>query len=457
MDTVPLSSELRLEYPTPSRQLVSGLCDELDTARSALRERDTSSLIGALGDAGERFLDPGDPLRRTALERLPAASGLSAAMAGVVLDNMARDWTADRLTELVASEFPDPGVLDRFRPGVGRTRVRAMGHGLVLQVGAGNVPGVSVGGAIRALLLRSAILLKPGLHDAVLPVLFARALAERDPALSAAFTVLYWPGGSEAAEAEALTRADLAVVYGGGDTVSSIRARLPATTGLVAYPHRVSVGLIGREGVTSAIADSTAEIGARAVATFDQRGCVSPHAFWVEEGGDVAPAEWAELLAGAMSALETELPAGAPTAAAASAIQQLRGAWELKEASGSGARVLRSPGVEWTVVYDPDPVFVPSCLGRFVWVRPVRDLGRAAELIREIGPHLQTIGLCGAAERTGELVERLGRAGASRVTALERMAWPPPWWHHDGTGPLRALTRWVDWETDSRGVAEEAR
>ncbi len=446
MDTVSVTDDFRLEYPSPTAQLAHGLCDELDEASLALHERDTASLVRALGDAGERFLDPEDPLRREALEFLPAASGFSAPMAEVVLDHMARDWTADGLTELIKSEFPDTGVLEGFRPGAGTTRVRAMGHGLVLQVGAGNVPGVSVGGVTRALLLRSAVLLKTGLHDAVLPVLFARALAERDPGLSAALTVVYWPGGSEAAEAEALTRAGLVVVYGGTDTVSSIRARLPATAGLIAYPHRVSVALVGREALATTAAEGTAEMGARAVATFDQRGCVSPHAFWVEEGGDVGPAAWAELLGRGMSTIETELPSGAPTAATASAIHQLRGAWELKEASGSGVRVFRSPSTEWTVVYDPDQAFAPSCLGRFVWVKPVRDLGQAPGIARAIGPHLQTVGLCGAGERTGELVERLGRAGASRVTTLEGMAWPPPWWHHDGTGPLHALSRWVDWE-----------
>ena len=445
--TAPVNDRLRLRFPTPDPTFARHLCDHLAQAGDRLRERPTDSLIESLGRAGARFLDAADPIREAALDLLPAAAGLSPAMAREVVDGMARDWTADRLARVVRSQFPDPGVLEGFRPGPGGSRVRAFGHRLVVQLGAGNVAGVSVGGVARALLARSPVLLKPGLHDAVLPVLFARALAECDPELAAALVVLYWPGGGRAAvEAEALARAGLVVVYGGADAVGDVRARLPATTPLVAYTHRVGVALVGREALVGGRADRTAMDGARAVAAFDQRGCVSPHLFWVEEGGAVTPAEWAARLATAMAAVEADLPAGPIAPEVASRVQQLRGTWELKQAGGEGARVLRPGGPEWTVVYDPDPTFSPSCLGRFAWVKPVPDLDRVAHLLEELRPFLQTAGLCGAGARAPALVERLGRAGVSRVTSLRRMAWPPAWWHHDGGDPLRALVRWVDWE-----------
>jgi hypothetical protein len=41
-----------------------------------------------------------------------------------------------------------------------------------------------------------------------------------------------------------------------------------------------------------------------------------------------------------------------------------------------------------------------------------------------------------------------GKLGASRVVPLGSMAWPPPWWHHDGHPPLRDLVRWCDLEMD---------
>ena len=292
------------------------------------------------------------------------------------------------------------------------------------------------------------MLLKPGLHDAVLPVLYARALADCDPELAAAVAVLYWPGGAAAVEAEVLARADTVVVYGGADTVEAVRARIPATTSLVAYTHRVGVALVGREALARRRAERTALDAARAAATFDQRGCVSPHLFWVEEGGALTPAGWAARLASAMAGVERDLPAGPVPPEVASQVQQLRGTWELKQAAGDGTSVFRPAGLEWTVVYDPDPAFSPSSLGRFVWVKPVPDLERVAGLLAGLRPFLQTAALCGAGWRAPSLVEHLGRAGISRVTSLRRMAWPPAWWHHDGGDPLRALVRWVDWEVE---------
>ena len=446
--TASVSDDLRLRFPAPDPAFARRVCDHLVEAGARLHERRTDSLVASLGRAGERFLDPADPIRRAALDLLPAATGLSTAMAREVLDGMARDWTADRLARLVRAQFPDPAVLDGFRPGPGGSRVRAFGHRLIVQLGAGNVAGVSVGGVARALLARSPVLLKPGLHDAVLPVLYARALADCDPALAAALAVLYWPGGADTVEAEVLARAGLVVVYGGAGTVEAVRGRLPAATPLVAYSHRVGVALVGREALAAGRADRTARAAARAVAAFDQRGCVSPHLFWVEEGGALTPDGWAARLAAAMAAVERDLPAGPTPPEVASQVQQLRGTWELKQAAGEGARVFRPAGAEWTVVYDPDPAFSPSCLGRFAWVKPVRDLERVAGLLAGLRPFLQTAALCGAGARAASLAEQLGAAGVTRVASLQRMAWPPAWWHHDGGDPMRALVRWVDWEVE---------
>ena len=141
-------------------------------------------------------------------------------------------------------------------------------------------------------------------------MLYARALADCDPGLAAALAVLYWPGGAGTVEAEVLARAGLVVVYGGAGTVEAVRGRLPAATPLVAYSHRVGVALVGREALAAGRADRTARAAARAVAAFDQRGCVSPHLFWVEEGGALTPAGWAARLAAAMAAVERDLPAG---------------------------------------------------------------------------------------------------------------------------------------------------
>lgn len=435
-------------------RLEAGAAREIERAlRKARAEhlvgRGTESIARVLGRVGSRFLDAGDPLRKRALEVLPSTAGISEPMAREVVDGMARDWIPDRLLTLLHAEFDgDPSVLDGFRRSERMgAEVRAVGPELCFQVCAGTVPGVSVTAMIRGLLVKSAVVLKPGRDDTVLPVLFARGLAEEDPELAASVAVLYWPGGREAVEQAFLDAAEAVVVYGSDDTVRSLRDRTPVTSTFVAYHHRVSAGLVGRSGLAdSRSAAETADRAALSTAIFDQRGCVSPHVLYVERGGGVAPSAWADELARALRELETRLPSGPLRPDEASEIQQLRGTAELRAAAGEGVRVLHGGRDPWTVLVEEESGFRPSCLGRVIRVRPVDDLTAAVDELTELGRFLQTVALDGVGARREGLAERLARIGAVRITTLERAPWPPAWWHHDGAGALRALVRWVDLE-----------
>ena len=437
-------------YPVLSSEAMRGLCASLRGSREALLSHAVLDIAASLGAVGARFGSSGDPLREAALSLLPHTAGLSPPMAELVLDGMARDWTEPRLLELLEAEFADPRVLDTFQAGA-RGSSRALGSPLTLHIGSGTVPGVSVTSLIRALLVKSAVLVKPGLGDVVLPNLFLRGLEEHAPEIAAAAAVLYWPGGegpASDAEAAALAEADAVIVYGSDDTIRDVRSRTPASVRLVAYHHRLSLGLVGAEALTGdEMARATATSVALAVATFDQRGCVSPHLVYVERGGAVSPHALAGLLAEALEALEREIPSGAITPEEASAVHQIRGAAELRMAAGEDVAVYAGGEAPWTVIYEPEPDFKPSCLNRVLRVVPVRKLVDVVPHLVRVRRHLQTVAVVGAGEvEAVELHESLARAGALRITGFEAAPWPPPWWHHDGMGPLNTLVRWVDAE-----------
>ncbi len=447
--TIPGGPEVRL--PLLEEGWAARASRALRSAREVvLRERTAAGLARTLGRVGRRFLDPADPLRKEALRRLPEAAGLSGPMSLAVLDGMAADWTEERLLRLLAAELGDAAVLDGFRPepdtaDTGRS-VRATGPALSLHVAAGNVPGVGTTSMIRSLLVKSAVVAKPALGDVLLPVLWARGLAEEDPALARAVAVVYWPGGSGPVEGDLLREADAVIAYGSDETVRSLRRRVPVGTRFVAYPHRVSVGVVGREALTPDRAGRAAASAARAVALFDQRGCVSPHVLYVEEGGEVDPDGWCELLAGALDGLERELPGGPLLPGEASELHQLRGVEEMREAAGEGVRVRSGGGAAWTVILDPDPTFRASCLNRVVRVTPVAGALDVTEPLGAVGGRLQSVGVAGLGARLGSVAEVLAAAGAVRIAPFERIPFPPAWWHHDGRGPLRDLLRWTDLE-----------
>ena len=421
------------------------LASRLRGSGEVLRSRPVDDLIETLGRVGSRFLEPGDPLRAQALEALPSTTGLSPEMAAAVLDGMAADWTPERLARTVKADFPDPRVLDGFVPG-DRRSLRALGPGLCFQLVSGSVPGVGATALLRSLLVKAPTLVKPGRGDVVLPVLLARALREEDPEVGRALAVVYWPGGRQELEDVALQAADVVTAYGGDANVGTLRRRTPVTTRFLAYHHRVSVGVVGREGLADACVHRVVSGVAGAVAFFDQRGCVSPQIVFVEEGGSVEPWTFAERLAHALAEVETRLPAGHLDAQEASALHQARGTAEVMAASGTGVRVLHGDDATWTVIYDPAGTVELACVGRVVRVRPVKDVSQIPVRLHSLRGHLQTVAWAGLDERLAPLAEALARAGATRIAPFDAAPFPPAGWRHDGRGPLEELVRWVDLE-----------
>ncbi|HWK90388.1 MAG TPA: acyl-CoA reductase, partial [Longimicrobium sp.] len=353
--------ELRVPSLTPAE--LARQVEALAAARDAhLAHRPVGEIVTVIDRVAARLLDPADPLRQAAERALPAVTSYSPAMIRLVLDRMAADWRAPRLRELLRAEFGDPRVLDGFRPAPrGHGQVAAFGPRLAVHVFSGNVPGVAVTSLVRSLLVKSATLGKAAVGEPLLSALFARGIAEADRELGECLAVTYWPGGDEAMERAALDAADAVVVYGGAEAVASIRARTPVTARFIGYGPRLSFGVVARSALTPEEARRAAAGAALDASTFDQQGCVSPHLFYVEQGGAVSPAEWARLLAGEMARVEAELPRGVLAPGESSAIRQLRAEAEFSEAGGSGTELHASPeGTGWTVVFDPRPDFGAS-------------------------------------------------------------------------------------------------
>jgi hypothetical protein len=468
---------------------VAGLAVALAARSMELAARGAAAVLESLARAGARLGDPRDPMRRQALELLPPTSGLSPAMATAVLDGMAVGWREGELRGLVEAELGCVDRLDGFIAPVGVQHGQAsppplclpVGPRLCVQIVSGSVPGVGVSALVRSLLVKGPTLLKTGRGDVVLPVLFARALREVDPELADALAVIYWPGGSARLEEAAIGPADVVVAYGSDETVRAVRDRTPVTARFVAYHHRLSVGVVGREALAEHRLDRTASEVARAVALFDQRGCVSPQVVWVEEGGGAvegalgaaggaegsagaggaegsagraevpaAPSArvFARRLAGALQELEGRLPGGVLEVEEASAVQQLRGTAEIMAASGSAVEVIHGGGSSWTVVYEAETGPPQACVGRVVRVRPLASLDELPQVLEPVRHHLQTVGTAGLGARADALAAELGRLGASRVVPFASVAFPPARWHHDGGRPLGDLVRWVDLERE---------
>jgi len=437
-------------WPAFGRDGASGLLDALRSAKASLDRLPAQGIADKVGEVGERFGDPADAIRLEAEGRVALESGLSAASAGLVVDRVAREWSRARLASLLQADFPDPSVLDGFVRADNGDSIHAVGGSLSFHIGSGNVPGVGATSIVRSLLVKCPVLLKPGREDIALSCLFARALAEAYPDLGRAVAVVYWPRGRGGElETLALERAERVVVYGGNALVRDIRGRTRVGAAFVAYPHRLSVGLVGRELLEEETrARKVASDAAEAASAYDGRGCVSPKVIWVETGGRVEPREWASLLAAEMDRIESEAPAAPLDVASAATLQQLRGSSELAAAAGGENAVFSGSSSRWAVLFEPSPdrAIELTCPGRTVVVRPIDRLERVPDVIARVAEAIQSVALAAGEGRRAELASRLVDVGATRVTSFPRLAWPPAWWRHDGTAPLQALVRWTTLE-----------
>lgn len=427
---------MSIRYPKSDHHLARMVVSCLAESRERLAAMSVGDLVNVLGAVGERLAERLDD---RAVAEVADNSGLTPPMARVVARGMADSWTTEALERVLRSEFADPAVLDGFTAEVGR-QVRAAAPGVTVHIGAGSVPGVTVTSIIRALLVKSPVLAKPGAGDIALTTLFARELHRADDRLEGALAVQYWPGGDpgwEAWEREVLARADQVVVYGGDDTIESIRARTPAATRVIEHPNRLGVAIVDPGAAPDA--DGQA---ARAVALFDQKGCVSTHLFLVLGNHDDAR-DWCGRFAARLQALASTLPPAAAPAGDLSARHQMRGRLALQHAASGDVRLWTGDTGAWTVALAPPELFEPVG-GRTAWVVPVPDLTGCVEMLAPLSRVLQTVGLAGLGARRHEFGEALAAMGATRIVPLDQVPFPDPDWFHDGSRPLGELVRWVE-------------
>lgn len=445
--------DLRLPVVTPG--LIEVLTERLLAAQAAhLADRPVMELVDVLGRAVARWYNPDHPGRRLAEELLPRITGYAPEMVQRHLKEHLKTFRADRLLRFVCQDFENPLVLDSFQPNRAGGRSRAYGPRLTTQVFAGNVPGLPAWNLVCALLVGSATLGKSASGEPLFGPLFAASIAEEDPDLGRCLAVLHWSGGDADVETAALARAEAVTVTGGLDAVAGVTARAPLGVPVVAYGHKVSFAVVGREALALNRYADTARRAARDVSQHDQQGCLSPHALFVERGGAVDPRTFTAALAAELERFERKHPRAQLDLAGSAAIERLRGEHEFRSYDDAGVRLFASEqGTAWTAVYEESPdAFALSPLNRFVRVHPVDGVEDVEPLLAPLRGYLQTAGVACAPERLTAWAQVLGRCGVDRVCALGQMPDPAAGWHHDGRGSLSALVRWVDVE----GAAEAA-
>lgn len=380
--------------------------ERLERGGAILAELSVERLLEVWEAAIAELRDPDSATRRRLIEHGTTLSpeGLAAAL-DTVLDGVTGEG-ARRLAETA------PRRIDAAR--------RPM-----VVVLASNIPGLAVQAVLPALLARRPLLLKSSVDEPLFAALLVDALHRREPRLRDAVLAAVWPGGAREIEDVIFARAERVVAYGGGATIDDLRARLGER--LVDFGPKLSLAVVSADALRGGLELTAVARGlARDIALFDQRGCLSVQAIYVEQG---MAEELARALAEALDAAARELPPGDASAEALAGVQSLRG-----EALLRGLTCHELAPRAGTVVVEPSPELRPSPGLRTVRIHPVATLDALPALLEPWRGRLQGAALAGTA--AWGLAAELAALGVSRCAAPGDLQRPDATWENGGLPPL---------------------
>lgn len=333
--------------------------------------------------------------------------------------------SARDLEQWIALEFGSVEALDSWKK-YGSSRTRALAPKTIYHVLAGNLAVSGQHSVLCGLLLGAHNVVKLPSHGGDDLVCFIEMLPAQLRQLVTVQTEF---------NVETLKTADAVIAFGRDETVAEIRAQTRWDQLFLGYGLQASVIWLGTlKKVTPALVAAVAHD----VCIYDQMGCLSPQAIFLERGSKIEV--FGEALAQAMTKEIARLPKVERSADEFGVIFET-----IDTARGLGQRVWTAPSATnataGAVILDPKPQFRFSCLHRVIRLHEVKaaQLPQALEIVRD---KISTVGLAGSL--TPALEKVFLPLGVKRFCKVGQMQHPPISWHHDGRPSLSDLVRWVD-------------
>ena len=281
---------------------------------------------------------------------------------------------------MIEREIGDPRYLDDWcdvrRPDGRIAKVRAFPPRMV-QIIAGNTPGVAAGSIIRGAITKGVSLIKLPSNDlySATAILRCMAAVAPDHPVLKSFSAVYWRGGDESIESRIFQPQyfDKLIAWGGESTIRNAVNYVGPGFELISFDPKTSISFIGREAFSSPerLAEA-AELGAIDATHYNQQACVCSRIQFVEAEVDDVDL-YGELL---QKALEKERPTAAACVGRIPA--ELREELDVLGAMEPAYRIWGGNEGYGLVIRSDEPVdFYPD--GKIVNIVPVKDLADAVK------------------------------------------------------------------------------
>lgn len=350
---------------------------------------------------------------------------------------------ADRALHSVFGQLLDPKTLIHYAttsltvPG-SRTRVlppRVIYHHL-----AGNLFLAGLQSLVRGLLLGAGNLLRCSAADPHLPPHFISTLADAAPPLAALAQSVTFPHDATAILRAACAAADAVVAFGSDAAVADVRAATPVHVPFVPHGERIAVAVVAADALTVPPAPGLADAIALAFTLYDQSGCLSPRALFLETTDPAAARNFA---AGLLPVFRSQ-PATGPRQAldlpARAALARTRDealiARALDPSSPAAPDVLSETKDDFLLVLQPDGPFSAAARDRTCLIHLLPEPQALVTHLRAYSGRLSAVGIAGDSSRYKSMLDDLR---APRICPIGALQDPPLEWTQDGRIDLRDL------------------
>ena len=377
--------------------------------RDILSPLTQAQVVQIIGEWARRWQDPHGAF---AQEAYSLSKPFPFSHVRVSLDGLLPSLAPEQINALVAAE------------GMREARgVSVAGH-----VIAGNTPLLAWVSLLRALLMRTASVVKlPTGAAGDWGRLFVRSLGDVSSALASCIALLDWPGGTPMLDAALCENVDTVIANGGDDAIHALRALTPAATPFVGYGHALSCGLVLRDADLQAAAQGFA----RDVLLYGGGGCLSVKVIFVQ-GALARAAQFAECLSLAMADFEMNNGTLPPTPAE----WQARRDTKLLASLRPGAAYFAAGEHDCAVMLWPGRVF-KLLPGAACVVQAWPPGAQFASLFAPVAGHLQGCAVAGAINK--RLQGNIDALGVSRACAAGDIQAPPLGWRQDGRALLQTF------------------
>ena len=335
------------------------------------------------------------------------------------------ELTEDNLSTWLEAELGSAEALETFLPH-GNILSKAIPPKHVLHIVSGNTPHAAFQSILRGLILgcsNTIKLPKNGLPELISWLDTLPSELAQQTKLTSDINSIDW-----------LT-ADVVIAIGSDTTIESIQKHIQPHQTYIPHGHKISIGII------KAITQETAELAARDVSLFDQRGCLSLQTIYVDESHGATAQQFAQQLAPAMAHFAQHTPPTPLTLSEAGAIHHFRETTRFLAANSTKTEIFESSkSLDWTIVYQEDPQLHLSCLGRTVFIKPLPS----SFDLQTLGPHAKHLSSIALHPFDSETAKKFTHLEAHRICPLGQSQQPSLFWHHDGFAPLAAMVRWQD-------------